>query len=161
MYIGFGRFLAALCVVGVALGAVFGLGMAVGRGDRTMATAATTPSTGSPATGQSVAPGVGGEAPLGGGGDGAGVVSGAVEAITPTSITIRTNAGATVSLALNAQTAVRKIEAGSLEDVQAGSQVLVTRDASSVATNVQLVPQGAAGRAGGGTPGPRGTQQAR
>jgi hypothetical protein len=173
MYMGFGRFLGALCVVGLAMGATLGIGIAVGRGDGSTAAGATPSGT---ATAQGVAQtasggGAAGLAALAGVGTrDAAIVSGTVQEITPTSMVVRVADGSTVSVTLNAETIVRKTEAGSLQDVQPGAQVLVTRDsAAAVATNVQLVPAGTTLPAGRGalgvnpsaTPGGRGTPPGR
>jgi hypothetical protein len=80
MYVDFRRFLMGLCVVGVLMGAVFGLGIAVGRGARPSASPATqlasaggagaptTPSASGP--GAAAGQGSGGTASAGGSGGG-------------------------------------------------------------------------------------------
>src|SRR5207248_2537813 len=89
-----------------------------------------------------------------------------VDTITPTSMTVRSANGQSVTLTLNPQTAVRKTDPGTLADVHVGDEVLVTRDASSLATAVQLVPagttfgRGGAAQAGGSSsPTPTPTRQ--
>ncbi len=172
MYIGFRKFLGVLGIVGVALGIVFGSGVAVGRGQTTLAAPAAATGVAAAGGGASGSGGLAAAAANGaaGGGSGDGLVTGSVESVTPTSLVVKTAAGQNVALTVNAQTMVRRIEAGALQDLKAGEQVVVTRDASSVATGVQVVPPGVtlpgggAGRGGAGASGsaiPSGTAPAK
>lgn len=152
MYVGFRSFLGALVIVGLGLGAVFGLGVTVGGGKPAPADAAS---------------GAGGS---GGGGTGAGgqAISGTVDSATATSLVVRVTDGSTVTLALTERTVIRKTETGSAQDLRAGVQVLATREGASNAATVSIVPAGSALPAPGGgargpgagasaTPGARGT----
>ena len=135
MYVRFGRVLVALCVVGIGFGAVFGAGVVVGKGGRTAIVAA------------SATPGA---AVASGGGAGSQAVNGVIESVTPTSIVVRQNSGTMVTIAVNAQTAVRKNDAGTVQDLTAGTPVIVVPDAAMVATSVQIVAAGAGGGVGAG-----------
>ncbi|RLT35621.1 MAG: hypothetical protein DWI59_02425 [Chloroflexi bacterium] len=157
MYIGFGRLLAALAVVGLACGAVFGAGVVYGRTQRPAApakvAATSTPS------GAVAAPG-GGAGGAGQGGAGVQPVTGVIDAVTPTSIVVRQPSGTAVTVGVNAQTVVRKNEVGTTQDLSAGTQVIVVPDAAMIATSVQVVSAGeagAGGRAGGARAGATGT----
>ncbi len=175
MYIGFRKFLGVLGIVGVALGIMFGSGVAVGRGQTTStapaaATGVAAAGGGASGSGGLAAAAAAGAGSGGRGGSGDGLVTGSVESVTPTSLVVKTAAGQNVALTVNAQTMVRRIEASALQDLKAGEQVVVTRDASSVATGVQVVPPGVtlpgggAGRGGAGASGsaiPSGTAPAK
>ena len=164
MYVNFTRFLAGLAVVGVLFGVVFGVGVATGRAQRPAAVVATATAaaTGAGATGAGApsgtpTAGAGGGAVGGGfgaGGGGGAPLTGAVESVSATAMVVKTATGETVNVTLNGQTAVRRIETGTVQDVKPGDQVIVTRDAASVATSVQVVPPGTP--LGGGA-GPRGS----
>jgi len=169
VYVNFSRFLAGLAVVGVLFGVVFGVGVATGRAQRPAAVVATAPTTPGGATGGAsstsattgAAPagapgaGAGGAAAFGVGGGGGAPLTGSVESVSATAMAVKTSTGETVNVTLNGQTAVRRIEAGTVQDVKQGDQVIVTRDAASVATAVQVVPPGTPLGVGGGA-GPRG-----
>lgn len=180
MYVNFNRFLIALGIVGVAFGVVFGMGVATGRAQRpaTATTSASVPQgttgvggatagsagaggPGASATAPAGAAGAGGFGGAGGGfGAGGGApVNGTIENVSATSMAVKTAAGETVTLTLNPQTTVRRIENGAVQDLKQGDQVLVTRDASSVATAVQIVPPGTSlgGPGAGRGPGAAGT----
>jgi hypothetical protein len=158
MLVDFRRFLVGLGIVGVALGVVFGMGVAVGRLQKPATVASTAPTGAAAAaaaaaggaTGGAAGAGFGGGFPGAGAGGGA-PVTGSVDSVSATSMTVKTAAGDSVTLTLNPQTTVRKLENVTLADIHSGDNVLVTRDASSVATSVQVVPPGTT--LGGGTRG--------
>jgi len=162
VYVNFSRFLAGLAVVGVLFGVVFGVGVATGRAQRpaaVVATATTGAASSASATPPGAAPsgagaGTGGGA-FGGGGGGGAPLTGAVETVSTTTMAVKTATGETVNVTLNSQTAVRRIESGTVQDLRQGDQVIVARDAASVATSVQVVPPGTSLGVGGGA-GPRG-----
>ncbi len=167
MYVNFTRFLAGLAVVGVLFGVVFGVGVATGRAQRPAAAVVATAPTASGSAGGASSAGApagiapagaagtsaGGGATFGGGASGGAPVTGAVESVSATAMMVKTATGEMVNVTLNGQTAVRRIETGTVQDVKQGDQVIVTRDAASIATTVQIVPPGTAPGAGTG---PRG-----
>jgi hypothetical protein len=175
MYVGFRSFLGALVVVGLSLGASFGLGVAFGAKPAPVVAASTT---GNATGGAGAGAGAGAAASAGGGaaagatgGGGAGfgagggqAVSGTVESATPTSLVVKSADGTMVTLALTLQTVIRKTDTGTAQDLKAGVQVLATREGASNAATVSIVPAGttlpgAGGPrgGGGGAPGARGT----
>lgn len=164
MYVGFSRFLIALAAIGLGFGAVFGSGVAVGKGQAPKAVVANTGTAAAAsgaASGAGAGIGVGGAGGFGGGAGG-GAVTGSVDRLSATSMTVKTAAGESVTLTLNPQTMVRKLDAGTVSDIKQGDAVLVQRDAAtSTATSVQLLPPGAigggAGARGGAAPGASGT----
>lgn len=167
MYVNFTRFLAGLAVVGVVMGVIFGAGVATGRAQRPAPVAASPTAAAGPG-----AAAASGTAPVGAGATGAGAafgggfsggagggapLSGAVESVSATVLAVKTATGETVNVTLNAQTTVRRIEAATVQDVKQGDQVIVARDAASIATSVQVVPPDTAlgvgpGARGGATP---------
>ena len=159
MYIGFSRLLVALCVVGLGFGAVFGAGVVYGRGQRPAAAIAAAPATPGAAGAAAAATGAGsgGQGGFGGagaaGGAGAPAVNGVIDSATPTSIVVRQASGTAVTIAVNAQTVVRKNEVGTAQDLSAGTQVIVAPDAAMVATSVLIVAAGGSGGAGPGAGG--------
>lgn len=167
MYVGFSRFLIALAAIGLGFGAVFGSGVAVGKGQAPKAVVANT-GTGAAGAGAAAAPGAASGAAAGqgagsfGDGSGGGAVTGSVDTVSATSMTVKTAAGESVTLTLKPQTTVRKFEDGAVSDIKQGAQVLVQRDsATSTATSVQLLPPGGIGGGvggrGGAAPGASGT----
>lgn len=164
MHVSFTRFLAGLAVVGIAMGVVFGVGVATGRAQRpaTIAAGPTATGPGAAAASGTAPAGAAGAGPAFGGGFGGGAgggapLSGAVESVSATTLAVKTATGETVNATLNAQTTVRRIEVATVQDVKQGDQVIVARDAASIATSVQVVPPGTAlgvgpGVRGGATP---------
>lgn len=156
MYVGFSRFLIALCVIGVGFGAAFGAGVLVGKGQGAATVASAAPATpgAAAAAGRGAGGGQGGGGAAGGGaggGAGAQALNGVIDSVTPTSIIVRQASGTAVTIAVNEQTAIRRNDSGTIQDLRAGTQVIVQPDAAMVATSVQIVPAGGAGA--GGRPG--------
>src|SRR5436190_11107730 len=105
MYVGFSRFLMGLAAIGFGFGAVFGAGVAVGHTQQPKAvvanTAASTAAAGAAAAGAGAASGAGQGAGqgggFGGGAGGGGAVTGSVDTVSATSMTVKTTAGESVT----------------------------------------------------------------
>lgn len=155
MYVGFRSFLGALVVLGLSLGASYGLGVATAENSapavaaNSAAGAGAAGSAAAAASGAGAAAGGGGAGFLGGGGQ---TVAGTVESATPTSLVVKTADGTMVTLALTAQTVIRKTDTGTAQDLKAGTQVLATREGTTNAATVSIVSAGTTlpGAGGGG-----------
>ena len=154
-------------VFGLGLGAAFAGGAWWGRRDAPKAeatpTAAAAP--GAPGgAGAAAGPGGAGGAP--GGGAAGQATTGVVEEINGDTITVRTAAGGTVAIKLQADTQVRQLASASPSDIRPGSNVIVQGqpdiDGKVAARSVQITgagqPGGAGGQPGaqGGAPGGQG-----
>ena len=155
--------LIGIIVLGLGVGAAFGAGTAYGRGSAPKAaTSAATASQGR--TGQSTTDSTGAAAFAAAGGRPA--AFGTVESVSGNSIAVKTQSG-TTTVKTDDKTTIRKTVTGTLDDLTAGTSVVVTGDAgadgSVTATSISINPEtmqlrqgGQAGQAQGGQFGQRG-----
>lgn len=156
MHLGFGRFLLALAIVGLALGGAFGLGVARGRDSGSTAPVAAAAQTGARNGGAAAAAATGTAA--GGAAARGNAITGTVESVNGASVVVRTSSGA-VTVTTNDQTAVRRLESATLQDVQPGNEVAVVgrqaADGATSAASIQILGPGAAASGNqGGRPSP-------
>src|SRR4051812_49428385 len=124
MYVGFSRFLMVLAAVGLGFGVVFGAGVAgrPGPGPKETGGHTATGAAGAGAAGAgagAAGAGGGGFGGFSGGAAGGGAaVTGSVDTVSATSMTVKTTTGESVTLALNPQTAVRKLDNGAVSDIK-------------------------------------------
>ena len=162
-------------IFGLGLGAAFAGGTWWGRRDAPKAEATPTAAAASGASGGAgAATGSGGPGGAPGGAAGQ-ATTGVVEEISGDTITVRTAAGGTVAIKLQADTQVRQLASASASDIRPGANVVVQGqpdvDGKVAARSVQITGTGQTGGAGGPmggqgggqgsqgqrSPGPRGT----